>query len=76
MLLSDRFLGFYMVPDTGSWNYNFMGVRHSTNMKYGLRLAPPKEFYHEVHRPTHFLEFSTIEEQEAVVEADREDLFV
>lgn len=26
MLLSDRFLGFYMVPDTGSWNYNFMGL--------------------------------------------------
>lgn len=28
MLLSDRFLGFYMVPDTGSWNYNFMGMSH------------------------------------------------
>jgi len=25
MLLSDRFLGFYMVPSQGSWNYNFMG---------------------------------------------------
>ena len=24
LLLSDRFLGFYMVPETGSWNYNFM----------------------------------------------------
>ena len=24
MLLSDRFMGFYMVPDVGSWNYNFM----------------------------------------------------
>ena len=23
MLLSDRFLGFYMVPDENSWNYNF-----------------------------------------------------
>ena len=29
MLLSDRFMGFYMVPDVGSWNYNFM-VRHCT----------------------------------------------
>jgi hypothetical protein len=31
MLLSDRFMGFYMVPDVGSWNYNFMvrvGYRH------------------------------------------------
>ncbi|KAF9623564.1 hypothetical protein IFM89_003354 [Coptis chinensis] len=24
MLLSDRFLGFYMIPDNGPWNYNFM----------------------------------------------------
>jgi len=48
MLLSDRFLGFYMVPDVGSWNYNFMGVKHQTTMKYGLKLDNPKEFYHEV----------------------------
>ena len=26
MLLSDRFLGFFMVPAQGSWNYNFMGA--------------------------------------------------
>ena len=25
MLLSDRFLGFFMCPAQGSWNYNFMG---------------------------------------------------
>jgi pre-mRNA-processing factor 8 len=73
MLLSDRFMGFYMVPDVGSWNYNFMGVKHSPGMKYGLRLANPKEYYNEVHRPTHFLEFSTLEDVQN--EADREDPF-
>ncbi len=25
MLLSDRFLGFFMIPAQSSWNYNFMG---------------------------------------------------
>uniref|UniRef100_A0A0M3HZ85 MPN domain-containing protein n=1 Tax=Ascaris lumbricoides TaxID=6252 RepID=A0A0M3HZ85_ASCLU len=25
MLLSDRFLGYFMVPSSGIWNYNFMG---------------------------------------------------
>ena len=50
MLLSDRFLGFFMVPSQGSWNYNFMGVRHEAGMKYELSLANPKEFYHEVRR--------------------------
>ncbi|KAA6423750.1 MAG: pre-mRNA-processing-splicing factor 8-like [Trebouxia sp. A1-2] len=73
MLLSDRFMGFYMVPDVGSWNYNFQGVKHSQGMKYGLKLANPKEYYSEVHRPTHFLEFSTLEDVDN--EADREDLF-
>ncbi|KAM0034802.1 putative PROCT domain, pre-mRNA-processing-splicing factor 8, MPN domain-containing protein [Helianthus debilis subsp. tardiflorus] len=34
MLLSDRLLGFYMVPDNGPWNYNFMGVEHTVRMTY------------------------------------------
>ena len=41
MLLSDFFMGYFMVPDTGSWNYNFMGVKHSPNMKYGVKLDNP-----------------------------------
>lgn len=28
MLLSDRFLGFFMTPSEGSWNYNFMGKKN------------------------------------------------
>eukprot|EP00923_Selenidium_pygospionis_P020244 GHVN01035076.1.p1 GENE.GHVN01035076.1~~GHVN01035076.1.p1 ORF type:complete len:2490 (+),score=338.39 GHVN01035076.1:119-7588(+) len=50
MLLSDVFLGFFMVPEGGLWNYNFMGVKHSTNIKFNLVLDNPKEFYHENHR--------------------------
>ena len=49
------------------------GVRHSANMRYECQLSNPKEFYHEVHRPSHFLNFSNIEEVEQVT--DREDLF-
>jgi pre-mRNA-processing factor 8 len=26
MLLSDRFLGYFMVPSSAVWNYNFMGI--------------------------------------------------
>lgn len=54
MLLSDRFLGFYMTP-LESWNYNFIGVRFSQAMKYQLQLANPLDFYNEAHRPSHFL---------------------
>jgi len=70
MLLSDRFLGFYMVPDTGSWNYNFMGMKHSPNMKYGLKLENPREFYHELHRPGHFMRFAAMEETAEGVDQD------
>ncbi|RZR85160.1 hypothetical protein BHM03_00012110 [Ensete ventricosum] len=59
MLLSDRFLGFYM---------------HTASMRYGVKLGTPRDYYHEDHRPTHFLEFSNLEEGD-VAEADREDTF-
>ena len=58
MLLSDVFLGFILVPDDEVWNYNFVGVKHSAAMKYNLRVDIPKEFYHEVHRAGHFLQFT------------------
>lgn len=43
-------------------------------MHYELQLANPKEFYHEAHRPAHFLNFSSLEEAE-VHTADQEDLY-
>ena len=61
MLLSDRFLGFFMTPDDDVWNYNFMGVQHSRAMKYALKLANPAPFYDEIHRPYHFLNFTNME---------------
>lgn len=76
MLLSDRFLGFFMVPDDELWNYNFMGVKHAYGMEYGLKLGVPKEFYHEKHRPSHYLTFTHADEVEhAAGEADVDDLF-
>lgn len=62
LLLSDRFQGFYMVPDAGSWNYAFFGVKLSSSTKYGLKLGNPQPFYAEAHRPTHFLEFQATAE--------------
>jgi pre-mRNA-processing factor 8 len=61
LLLSDRFMGFFMVPDVGSWNYNFQGVKLSTTFKYGVKLGAPREYYHECHRPSHFQHFAEME---------------
>lgn len=54
--------------------FKFLGVRHDANMKYELQLANPKEFYHEIHRPAHFLNFSSLEDGDGVG-ADREDVY-
>ena len=43
-------------------------------MHYELQLANPLEFYHEAHRPAHFLNFSSLEEVETHT-ADHEDLY-
>jgi pre-mRNA-processing factor 8 len=76
MLLSDRFLGFFMTPDLGSWNYNFMGTSHNASMKYGLKSDTPKDFYDQFHRPNHFLKFSRFDEEGTQVDqAEIENLF-
>jgi len=75
MLLSDRFKGFFMIPEDNIWNYNFMGVKHSAGMDYAIKLGIPNEFYHESHRPSHFLTFAAMEEGEQAADADVEDYF-
>lgn len=37
---------------------NFVGMKHSTTMKYEIVRDNPKEFYHQIHRPSHFNNFS------------------
>ena len=72
MLLSDRFQGFFLVPEMG-WNYNFQGVKHNAAMDYNLKLDSPERFYAERHRPQHFLSFVQMEEGEDVEDADLDD---
>jgi len=46
-------------------------------MDYGVTIGVPKEFYHEIHRPNHFLQFTAMEEvaENAAAEADVDDLY-
>jgi pre-mRNA-processing factor 8 len=50
MLLSDRFLGFYLVPDTGSWNYNFQGTHSLLPSSFRLPPFPSSFTPHDAHR--------------------------
>ena len=75
MILSNKFLGFFMVPEGGVWNYNFMGINFNQNMRYNLVLENPAEFYAEVHRPSHFLDFAKQEEEAEQEAPEQEDFF-
>ena len=75
IFLSDRFLGFFMVPESGVWNYNFMKTSFSQNIRYTLALANPLEYFHELHRPAVFLNFGKTDEDAENEAPDQEDLF-
>ena len=62
LLLTDAFLGFWMVPQGQVWHYNFMGVKHSPDMDYRVVVDVPIDFYDPKHRRNHFMNFAAIEE--------------
>ena len=70
-----------MVPSNGGiWNYNFNGINfNEETMKYALAVDTPKEFYHELHRTQHFLDFvrgaDDDEDETADTNIDMEDNF-
>ncbi|KAH3674624.1 hypothetical protein WICMUC_003170 [Wickerhamomyces mucosus] len=74
MILSNNILGSFLVPSTDIWNFAFMGMRYNKDLEYDLKLDIPLEFYHELHRPGHFIAFNEIE-ADINLEAEQEDLF-
>ena len=76
MLLSNRFLGSFLTPDSSlSWNYNFAGVKHNKSMKFSLKLDQPLPYYAEEHRPQHFLTFVSMEGDAAEAGVDLDDYY-
>ena len=75
LLLSEKFMGFFMVPDNEVWNYNFIAVEPASTFRYGLTLANPKDYYNEIHRPSHFVHLEKGEEGKMKENCDVEDNF-
>ncbi|KAF2653487.1 PROCN-domain-containing protein [Lophiostoma macrostomum CBS 122681] len=73
LLLSDKIRGYFLVPDTGVWNYSFMGPTFGSVEKkpVHVRLDTPVRFYDSIHRPVHFTNFAELED----VWVDRENQF-
>ncbi|KAL2172190.1 hypothetical protein VTG60DRAFT_7034 [Thermothelomyces hinnuleus] len=73
LLLSDKFKGFFLVPDNGKWNYSFMGSAFGGLEKKAIhvKLDSPLPFYSDQHRPIHFSSFNELED----IWVDRQDNF-
>jgi pre-mRNA-processing factor 8 len=73
LLLSDKIRGYFLVPDTGIWNYSFLGSAFGAVEKrpVNVKLDTPARFYDGVHRPLHFHNFAELED----VWVDRENTF-
>ncbi|KAI4261972.1 MAG: hypothetical protein L6R42_002844 [Xanthoria sp. 1 TBL-2021] len=73
LLLSDKIRGYFLVPESGLWNYSFMGASFSSVEKrpMGVKMDVPVGFYADVHRPVHFINFAELED----VGVDRQDNF-
>ncbi|OVF08136.1 putative U4/U6-U5 snRNP complex subunit [Clavispora lusitaniae] len=73
LILSDKIVGTFLVPDDGLWNYSFIGPVWDPNGSFDLKIDIPISFYDQSHRPLHFTTFSEIEGNE--LEATQEDNF-
>ncbi|KAK4232173.1 NUC071 domain-containing protein [Podospora fimiseda] len=73
LLLSEKFRGFFLVPENGKWNYSFMGSAFGGIEKkpVNVKLDAPAPFYSDSHRPIHFSSFNELED----IWVDRQDNF-
>lgn len=73
LVLSDKIMGAFLVPDDKIWNYSFLGPVWDAHSEFNLEMDVPISFYHESHRPLHFQQFAEIEGNE--LEATQQDNF-
>ncbi|KAI5957199.1 PRP8 [Candida jiufengensis] len=74
LIMSDKIVGNYMVPEDEIWNYFFMGTIFNVNDLYNLKIDLPLTFYDALHRPIHFTKFSQLEAGNEE-EANQESVF-
>lgn len=71
VLLSDRIVGFFIVPEEGRWNYHFSGAAFTATMPYTMKLDAPLGFFAPEHRAIHFNQM----DDGAPQDGEREDVF-
>ena len=49
LILTDTYMGLFLVPESQEWNYNFMSSAFTNSMNYSLKIDVPKVFYDMAH---------------------------
>ncbi|PGH07368.1 pre-mRNA-processing-splicing factor 8 [Polytolypa hystricis UAMH7299] len=64
LVLSDRILGYFLVPEDNIWNYVFMGAEFGSIEKRPVyvKVDTPLRYYDDEQRPIHFQQFSELED--------------
>lgn len=72
--LSTTFSGFFLIPDNQIWNYNFIGIKLESIPANSIGFVPeiPKNFYHQIHRISHFVNFCKQNNAKTEEEEDEE----
>lgn len=74
LLLSDKIMGFFLVPESCVWNFSFLGASFSSEAEkkqYHVKIDTPALYYADIHRPLHFQNFAELED----IWVDRSDNF-
>lgn len=72
LITTDSIKGFFYTPQDDLWNFVFLGTLWNPRAKSYMKVAFPLHFYHDLHRPVHFLSFNNIETNEDVEEFENE----
>ncbi|KAL3228560.1 Pre-mRNA-splicing factor 8 [Nakaseomyces bracarensis] len=74
LMLSDKIMGNFLVPSDQVWNYYFSPTAFNVKSDLIMETKVPIEFYNERHRPSHFLQFSELTNDDDL-EAAQESVF-
>lgn len=68
--LTESYLGYFMIPENEQWNMSFSGINITSDYKYNLIISNPKDFYNDIHRSSHFINFTNKESIEKYKEEE------
>ncbi|KAH9601384.1 PRO8NT domain [Trypanosoma melophagium] len=72
--LSPELQGFFLVPNSGGWNYAFKGAVWRESTEFDVCVDLPYLFFASQHRPDHFLNFVRLSEDDPAIDiADIDD---